>query len=121
MHSLPTILRTLAPRLVAVVLLLGLALGGRAGTFINTCVLKAAPATAQAPVEEEEEHRHEAKGNAAASDRRQRDPVPSPKLGDGDFTLMAWPQSHGRMITPVRVMPDHESDLRNGIGAPLRC
>lgn len=120
MNSLTDIFRTLAPRVIAAILLLTLSLGARAQVLVGSCLMKVAPAS-QAPIEEEEEHRHEAKGKASTADRRrQRDRVPPPRRSIA-FAFIAWVVNRSPAVTPSRVIPERESDLRNGLGAPLLC
>jgi hypothetical protein len=107
-------------RLVAIVLALLLAFGGRATAVINTYLnIIPMPMTQQGPVEEEEERHGKAAKNAA--DRRHRDRVPTPGLGSTCTKLLDRAKSSSRVIIATRVLPDHEADFRNGIGAPLRC
>jgi hypothetical protein len=110
-----------AVRAVLVTVAVLLALGAQAGTVI-TSVLNVALAMPQRPVNEEKEEHGNNHGKAGAADRRNRDPfaefvghVPVPRA------RLPIPAVAPRSSLPSGVLPDHESDLRYGLGAPLRC
>jgi hypothetical protein len=120
MNFSPRSSKSLACRAVILTVAVLLALGAQAGAAIAS-VLNVALAVPQRSTQEEHEERHD-HGKAAATDRRNRDRHPEP----GRATLAARarlpiPTLAPRTPLPAGVLPDHESDHRCGLGAPLRC
>jgi hypothetical protein len=116
----PKLLIPFAARAVIVTVAVLLAMGAQAGPVIAR-VLDIALAMPQRPVHEEKEE-HPNHGKAGAVDRRNRDRLPGmdrPALADRE--RLPIPTLAARSPFPPGVLPDHESDLRYGLGAPLRC
>jgi hypothetical protein len=67
---------------------------------------------------EEEDERHHSNAKATSEElRRTRPPTPTRQLA------LVQPAAKSYRPSPLslRELPAHESDLRNGLGAPLRC
>ena len=108
-----------AIRAVLVTVALLLAMGAQAGMVI-TSVLNVAVAMPQRPVHEEKEE-HNNHGKANATERRNRDKFPEPGRAADSRTRLPIPLVAPRIPLPAGVLPEHESDHRFGLGAPLRC
>jgi hypothetical protein len=108
----------MAKRLLSLMIVALLAAGARAETILRAC-LNVAPVTTQNTGQAEEEERSESKTKTAAAERR---PSSHPAAVRRTLIRPQAPESspalRGRL---VRVLPLRESDLRNGLGAPLLC
>ena len=98
-----------------------LALGAQAGTAIAS-VLNVVLAMPQRSTQEETEERADHHGKAKLAERRSRDRDPEP----GRATLASRTRLPVLTVAPrtslvAGVLPDHESDYRHGLGAPLLC
>ena len=108
--------------IIAMIVVVLLAFGGRATAVINQYLnIIPIPLMPQGPVEEEEERHGKSAAKSHAADRRHRDRVPTPRLGILCARLDAQAYRSIRAVVAARVLPETEPDHRNGIGAPLRC
>jgi hypothetical protein len=109
-------------RAVLVTVSVLLAMGAQAGPVIAS-VLNVALATPQRPISEEHEERgdHGRKPGAAELRSRNRFPEPGRAAAHASRTRLPIPTLLARTPFPAGVLPEHESDLRYGLGAPLRC
>ena len=110
--------RTIAARLTVAAMILLLALGGRVGPALGSWLSSAFLLTQLAPHEEEEE-RHSGKGASTHTGRRAHHPLPAPATAPHGASL-GRPVSDRRPFT-ARTPAHREADLRNGLGAPMRC
>ena len=110
-----------AARAIIVTVAVLLTMGAQASPVIAR-VLNIALAAPQRPAHEEKEEHTPNHAKAGADDRRNRDRLPqiARPLAAGRDRL-AIPTLTARSPLPSGVLPDHESDLRYGLGAPLRC
>ena len=110
-----------ASRAVIVTVAILLALGAQAGPTIARVLNVALAVPPRSTAEEKEEHtpNHAKPG---ADDRRNRDRLPEiARPTAADRARLPIPTLAARSTLPPGVQPDHESDLRYGLGAPLRC
>jgi len=108
----------MAKRLLSLLIVGLLVAGARAETIIRAC-LNVAPVTTQNTGQAEEEERSEIKTKTAAAERRPSShPAVVKRVRIRPLAPDSSPALRGRL---VRVLPLHESDLRNGLGAPLLC
>jgi hypothetical protein len=114
-------LRSLAGRAVILTVAVLLALGAQAGAAIAS-VLNVALAVPLRSTQEEHEERADHHGKAKLAERRNRDRHPEPGRATlASRTRLPIPTVAPRTPLPPGVLPDHESDHRCGLGAPLRC
>ena len=119
---LPTsVSKSFAARAVIVTVAVLLALGAQAGTAIAS-VLNVALAVPQRSTQEETEERADHHGKAKLAERRNRDRHPEPGRATlASRTRLPIPTVAPRTPLVAGVLPDHESDYRVGLGAPLLC
>jgi hypothetical protein len=110
-----------ASRAVILTVAVLLALGAQAGAAIAS-VLNVALAVPQRSSQEETEERADHHGKGALAERRNRDrhPVPGRAIA-ASRTRLPIPSVAPRTPLVAGVLPDHESDYRYGLGAPLLC
>jgi hypothetical protein len=114
-------LKPFAIRAVLVTVSVLLAMGAQAGPDIAS-VLNVALAAPQRPTHEEHEERSDHGRKAGATELRNRDRFPEPSRAvAASRARLPIPVLTPRTPLPAGVLPDHESDLRYGLGAPLRC
>jgi hypothetical protein len=118
MNFPPGFSKSIASRAVILTVALLLALGTQAGAAIASA-LNVALAVPQRPTQEEHEERADHHGKATLVDRRGRDRHPEP--GRATRARLPIPTLAPRTPLPPGVLPDHESDHRCGLGAPLLC
>jgi hypothetical protein len=117
MGSSRNILRTVLMRASLAMALFALLFSGSRVNAVVTSFVGQLPPQQNMPHEEEDE-RHQSNAKATSEGlRRTRPPTP--------MRLPALMQPAAKFYRPsplsLRELPAHESDLRNGLGAPLRC
>jgi hypothetical protein len=117
----PGLYKSIATRAVIMTVAVLLAVGGQAGAVIAS-VLNVALAMPQRPIQEENEERADHHGKAAVTDRRSREGFAGAgRAVAGSRARLPIPTMAPRTPLAAGVLPEHESDLRYGLGAPLRC
>lgn len=113
--------RSMAVRLMALLLAVVLFTGAQWPQRVLVAISGPLSPAGQVPTEEEERHAPQETSKAAAPDRRHAIRVPGPaRTGRVSLQALALSSSHPASF-PRFILPDHESDYWNGIGAPLRC
>lgn len=91
--------------------------GSRVNAVVSSFIGPLAPQQNMPHEEEDERHHNNAKATSEEL-RRTRPPTPTRHLA---LVQPASSPSYRPSPLSLRELPAHESDLRNGLGAPLRC
>jgi hypothetical protein len=109
---------SLQNRIVTVLAILLLMTGGPACAALSVQLRLAAPSSSRIPTEEDEGH---GKGKQTAVEQRFG---PGPRPRGHEASALGRPLAVPSALRPstcARSIPDRGADLRNGLGAPLRC